>query len=245
MQIAEGVHLVGSGRLGFSISHPLDCHTYLVSSGGDAVLVDAGCGLGGERILSAIDASGVSRSAISKILLTHAHADHSGGAQQLAHALSAEIVASAEVGAMLKGPDEGAIGLEAARRGGTYPPNFTVPPTQVECRIEAGTIKAGRITIEAIATPGHSRGHLAYLVELGGRRLLFSGDLVFARGRVAILGTPDSEVHLLAKSLDDVAECSPDALLPGHAEVVLEGATDHIQIAVECFRRGQLPPSLV
>jgi hydroxyacylglutathione hydrolase len=245
LQLAEGVHLVGSGRLGFSTSHPLDCHTYLVSSESDAVLIDAGCGLGHDAILAAIDASGVSRRRISKILLTHAHADHAGGAASLARELGAEIVTSAEVAAMLRGPDEDAIGLESARRAGTYPPDFTVSPTLVDLSIGAGHFVAGGLAIEAIETPGHARGHFAYLLEIGRHRLLFSGDLVFARGRVVVLGTMDSDVPLLAASIKRVAALRPDVLLPGHGEIVLSGASEHVEAAVTCFRRGQLPPSLL
>jgi hydroxyacylglutathione hydrolase len=245
LQLAEGVHLVGSGRLGFSTSHPLDCHTYLVASKGDAVLIDAGCGLGQDAILAAIDASGVSRRQISKILLTHAHADHAGGAAGLAKALGAEVVASAEVAAMLRGPDEDAIGLEVARRAGTYPRDFGISPTRVDHSIGAGHVVAGGLAVEAVETPGHARGHLAYLFEVGRRRLLFSGDLVFARGRVVVLGTADSDVRLLATSIKTVAATRPDMLLPGHGEVVLHGAVEHIEAAVTCFRRGQLPPSLL
>jgi hydroxyacylglutathione hydrolase len=245
LQLAEGVHLVGSGRLGFSTSHPLDCHTYLVSSKGDAILVDAGCGLGHDAILAAIDASGVSRGQITKILLTHAHADHAGGAAGLVKALRVEVVASAEVAAMLAVPDEDAIGLEAARRAGTYPPDFTISPTRVDHTVGAGHLAAGELAIEAVETPGHADGHLAYMLEIGRRRLLFSGDLVFARGRVVVLGTPDSDVRLLGSSIRRVAALRPDMLLPGHGEVVLRDAGEHIEAAVSCFRRGQLPPSLL
>jgi hydroxyacylglutathione hydrolase len=245
LQLAEGVHLVGSGRLGFSTSHPLDCHTYLVSSNSDAVLIDAGCGLGQERILAAIDASGVTRNRISKILLTHAHADHAGGAVGLALELSAQIVASAEVAAILRGPDESALGLDVARRAGTYPPDFTVSPTRVDESIGSGRVTTGALALEAVETPGHAQGHLAYLLEIGRRRLLFSGDVVFARGRVVVLATPDSDVRMLATSMTRVAALRPDVLLPGHGEVVLSDAGDHIDAAVTCFRRGQLPPSLL
>lgn len=244
MQLAEGIHLVGSGRLGFSTSHDLDCHTYLVANDRDAILIDAGCGLGQELILSSIDAAGVPHAHVAMILLTHAHPDHAGGAAGLAQALGAEIVASAEVATMLAGPDEEAIGLEAARIAGTYPPDFTVPATRVGT-VAAGTIRVGGLAVETLQTPGHARGHLCYLIERRRSRYLFSGDLVFARGRVVVLGTHDSDVGLLAHSIETVAAAGADALLPGHGEVVMHEAGNHLSIAVECFRRGQLPPSLL
>jgi hydroxyacylglutathione hydrolase len=245
LHLAEGVHLVGSGRLGFSISHPLDCHTYLVSSKTGALLIDAGCGRGHEAILAAIDSTGVSRRQVSTILLTHAHADHAGGALDLAEELGAEIVASAEVAAMLRGPDEDAMGLAVARRAGVYPADFAVSPTRIARTIGSGAVGVDGFHIEAVETPGHAVGHLAYVLERGRRRLLFGGDLVFARGRVVVLGTPDSDVGLLAASLERVAALKPDSLLPGHGEVALNDGADHVDAAVACFRRGQLPPSFL
>lgn len=226
------------------MSHPLDCHTYLYAREKDAVLIDAGCGRGKESILAAIDSSGVPRHRISKILLTHAHADHAGGAADLAAALGAEVVASAEVATMLAGPDEDAIGLTLARRGGTYPTDFTIPPTSVSPAANQ-RIRAGDLVVDALETPGHARGHLAYLVELGGTRVLFSGDLVFARGRVVVLGSNDSDPASLAHSITEVAGVHPDTMLPGHGELVMSDAGAHISAAAECFRRGQIPPSLL
>lgn len=244
LQLADGLHLVASGRLGLSLSHPLDCHTYLVAAEKDAILIDAGCGRGQDSVLAAIDASGVPRDRISKILLTHAHADHSGGAAGLARALGAEILASPEVTSMLAGPDEDAIGLTRARIGGTYPTDFKVPPTSAVA-ISGSFVRAGDLVVDVLETPGHARGHLAFLVDLAGARILFSGDLVFARGRVVVLGTEDSDPAALARSIGEAARARPETLLAGHGELVMSDAGAHIGTAIECFRRGQLPPSLL
>ncbi len=61
--------------------------------------------------------------------------------------------------------------------------------------IEDGdTVLFGSATLEALHTPGHTPGHMCYLVRNGGMPwMLFSGDLLFAgdTGRVD-LGPPDS-----------------------------------------------------
>lgn len=54
MNVLPGVDLVGGGRLGFSLSDKHDSNVFLVHSDAEAVLIDAGCGLASERILSNI-----------------------------------------------------------------------------------------------------------------------------------------------------------------------------------------------
>ena len=46
MQLANRIHLVGSGSFGFDLSDPYDCHVYLVDGGSELALVDVGAGIG-------------------------------------------------------------------------------------------------------------------------------------------------------------------------------------------------------
>jgi len=82
-------------------------------------------------------------------------------------------------------------------------------------------------------------------VDAGGRTVLFSGDLVFSRGRVALLGTPDCDLGQLAVSLRRVAALRPDVLLPGHETLVLDNAHEHLDEAVAALDVQQLPPPLL
>ena len=52
MQLTTRVHVVGSGWLGFGLSHDLDCHVYLVNGLTEMALIDAGVGLEVERIVA-------------------------------------------------------------------------------------------------------------------------------------------------------------------------------------------------
>jgi len=40
------------------------------------------------------------------------------------------------------------------------------------------------LRFEAIETPGHTDGSLSYLVEIGGKRVAFTGDLICGQGRI-------------------------------------------------------------
>lgn len=236
------IHLVGSGRLGFSTTSAWDCNTYVLSARDDAVLIDAGCGLACDLILENIAAVG--GPPVSRILLTHAHADHAAGAGELAEALGAEVWASPEVATIVENGDEMAAGLSIAKRAGVYPEPVSLRPTHVARRVNAGQERVGGVAIEVIETPGHAHGHLCFLAELAGCRALFSGDVVFSRGRVVVLATPDSDIAALAGSVRLLAEAEPDALFPGHCEPVLTGATIHVEAAQQCFERGTIPPAL-
>lgn len=93
MKLTDNIWLVGSGAGGFSMTQPRDCHVYLVVDRGEAVLIDAGAGVDVDPILTQIDRCAVPRSTIGRIVLTHAHADHSGGAAALRNALNAQVLA--------------------------------------------------------------------------------------------------------------------------------------------------------
>jgi len=245
VNVLPGVHIVGSGSLGLSITHRDDSHVYLVASEDDAVLIDAGCGGDTDGIVARIRGTGIDPAAVSRILLTHAHPDHAAGANDLARALHAEVFADPEVADILRRADADAAGLTTARAAGLYPPPVELRPTSVTDLADRTTLDVGRIRIQAVATPGHAMGHLCFLAELDGCTALFSGDLVFARGRVAVLGTPDTHVALLADSVRRVRGLAPDALLPGHGTVVLRHAIEHLDVAIECFDHGALPPPLL
>lgn len=245
MKLLTGVHLVGSGALGHSLTDPHDSHVYLIEDGGAAVLVDAGCGLASDEILGRILAAGVEPTSVSKVLLTHAHADHAAGARRLAEALGAEIFASEPVAAILIAGDESACGLSLARTAGTYPDDVVLEPTACGVLKDGDEIKVGQLVITARATPGHADGHLCFIAEIAGVLAAFTGDLVFARGRVALLSTDDSRPAVLAQSIRRLAEFYPDVLFPGHGSFVLSHAGDHLRIAVEAFDTGRVPPQLV
>ena len=244
MLLTPSVRLVGSGWLGSSLTHALDCNVYLVGSADDAVLVDAGCGLGTAAILREIDESGIPRSAVRRILVTHSHADHAAGAAALAVELGAEVIASVETARILEHADEDAAGLVSARATGLYPPEVRLTPTPVTPIADRVSFSVGDGRMTTIATPGHATGHLCFLWE-NGIRAVFTGDLVFARGRVAVLAPPDTDVALLGTSVARVARTHPAAMFAGHGEPVLTEAPLHLEVAVRAFENHTLPPPLI
>ena len=83
MRITDEVYLVGGGAtLAFGLSDDPDCHVYLIDGGGELALVDCGMADGTSltRIVANIEAEGLAVGRLRKLLLTHYHMDHAGGA---------------------------------------------------------------------------------------------------------------------------------------------------------------------
>lgn len=170
MQLIHGVHLVGSGWLGLSLTHPLDSNVDLIVEGSAAALVDAGAGRDSHRILDQIAATGVTRIAFIAPL-THKHADHRGGAARLAAELDARVYTPAAIVPALAGADEDALDISAARRAGHYPSDYTVEPVHAEPIEHGMSLSISDVSLEVHATPGHTSDHHAYLLRRGDDRL--------------------------------------------------------------------------
>ena len=58
-------------------------------------------------------------------------------------------------------------------------------PIPVSAAFKNGDIHEWQgLKFEVIETPGHTDGSLTYLVELGGKRIAFTGDLIYAPGQI-------------------------------------------------------------
>jgi glyoxylase-like metal-dependent hydrolase (beta-lactamase superfamily II) len=90
------------------------------------------------------------------------------------------------------------------------------------------------IQVEAVGTPGHTEGSLSYLVNVGGRRVAFTGDLIYGAGKLWEFYSLQKRfpgmrgdywgfggaVDDLIASLDRVQERKPDLLVPSHGDVI-------------------------
>ncbi|MDQ7909408.1 MBL fold metallo-hydrolase [Phytohabitans sp. ZYX-F-186] len=242
--LLDSVWLVGSGTHPDALTDPHDCHCYLIWDGAGGLLVDTGTGLGTRRWLAAV-AEVCDPRALTGAVLTHYHADHAGGAAA-ARAAGIPLLAGAETAEALATGDEVRTSLAVARTAGVYPDGYRLAPATVD-RVLAGgdTIAAGGLRVEVVAAPGHCDGHLVLLLSTGGRTMLFSGDCLFAGGRVSIQALHDCRLDRYAETVIGLAGRDVDTLLPGHGPFVLDAARPDIQAAARSFRRLVPPPNVL
>ena len=239
MELFDGVYLVGSGE--FGISDAYDCHVYLVDGGDDAVLIDSGAGRDGGRIMENIGRR-MPPERVSRVLLTHTHADHSGGAPYFQSKGIKVIAPEGEMEFMRRRPDDVLEAFRRARRDGSYPEGYEYPFIEPDGIVRDGdVVQVGRASLRAIHTKGHSDGLLCYLLEMGGRRILFSGDYIFFNGRIGLLNCPGSDLGDYRREIGKLADLAIDALLPGHRMLALGGGQRHIAMAIDSLSRAFVP----
>ncbi|HYI24514.1 MAG TPA: MBL fold metallo-hydrolase [Thermomicrobiales bacterium] len=245
MQLTDHIHLIGSGRMGFNLTDEFDCHVYLVHHGGDAVIIDAGCGVDISPILAEIDRSGIPRTSIHRLLLTHAHGDHAGGTLALHDALGVDVWASPEAAEWVRTGDEAGISLDRAREPGGYPEGYVFQACPVAGELRNGDrIPIGDLDLEVIETPGHCRGHLSFLLHRPGGTDLFCGDAAFARGRILLQYIHDCSVVDSCESVRTLYQKKPDGFYPGHAEFSVHRGWKHLYEAMGSIVSALPPPQL-
>lgn len=242
VRLTGRISVVGGGATGLGISHALDPNVYLLSGGEELALVDAGAGRGEDRILENVRSLGYEPGQIKHIFLTHAHADHAGGAASLTERLGARVYLSELELEALENADEEALGLSIARRNGYYPENYRLRACKVDVALRGDErLRCGDLELLVIPTPGHSTGSVCFLVETEEGVALFAGDTVFAGGRISLIVAPGSDLLAMQESVAGLRGLHVRSLLPGHGIFPLEGGQEHIDQAIEAFAT-MLPP---
>jgi glyoxylase-like metal-dependent hydrolase (beta-lactamase superfamily II) len=233
--------------MGFDLSDAFDCHVYLVDGGDEAAIVDVGSGYGVEAILANVDAAGLPRDRVRHVVLTHAHADHAGGAARLRSLLPrARFYAAAPAASWIRDGDEEAFSLAGAKRAGYYPQSYVLEPCEVDTEIAHGDrIGVGAVGLEVHATPGHADGQAALLLDDDGVRSLFSADAIFHNGHIFLQATHDTRVDAQIRTLRHLRGLEIDALFPGHLTISCTNAQRHIERANEALDRIMLPNQLL
>lgn len=244
--ISPDVYLVASGKLGYDWTHPADCNVYLIDAGEELALVDAGTGLSENAILRHIEGCGFDPGRVTRLLLTHLHADHSGGAAKLRRATGARTAVLSASAGVLEAAEEEKIDLPRAIAAGFYPSDYRWEACPVDDALRDGQqLALGRYQVTVLHTPGHSAYDTCYLFDAGdGVPFLFSGDTVFHGGRISILSTRDFHLQQLASSMDRLAAVSFGTMLPGHGLPVLGNGPDHVRTARDIFARLGVPETI-
>lgn len=246
MRLSKSVYLIASGRAGCFLTHSADCNAYAIDCGGTFLLIDSGSGADSNRIFEVLEADGIRRDAIKALLLTHGHLDHAGGACEIAEHLQIPIWASPATAAAIEAGDEEAISLAEAKRAGVYNSSMRLRPCSVSERMNGGDpIRVGETTVRPLATPGHSRDLLSWLIETPDGLMAFTGDTVFHEGRILISNTWDCDPAAYARSLRELSKCPIEGLFPGHSIWSLHEGRDQVAKCLPYLDKLLLPPNLL
>jgi hydroxyacylglutathione hydrolase len=152
-----------------------------------AAVVDPGGDL--PRIRQAITEAGV---AVEKILLTHGHIDHAGGAAELKEAL----------GVPVEGPHEADLFLlqNLAEQGRAYGIPGVRPIVPDRWLREGDKVSVGEIEFDVLHCPGHSPGSVVFVSPVG--RFALVGDVLF-QGSVGRTDLPGGDSQALIRSITE------------------------------------------
>ncbi|UFU04471.1 MBL fold metallo-hydrolase [Ruania suaedae] len=207
------------------------CHVYVIRAAESTdgrrtgISIDFGSG----RVLDLLDELGLE--AITDVLMTHHHRDQAQGLPRAVaagiavHVPPVEAELFSDVDAMWAARE---VGNNYNLRTDRFSLLEPVPITSTVP--EYRSAEYGGITVHTLPTPGHTPGSVTYLVEAGGRRLAFTGDLLYGPGKVwSLLATQWSYTEnegptMAVLACDLLAAEEPDVLLPSHGEVMDPGS---------------------
>jgi hydroxyacylglutathione hydrolase len=170
-----------------------------------AAVVDPGGDV--SKILDAVAKLGVT---VEKILITHGHIDHAGGAAELREKL----------GVTIEGPHKADDFLlqdlpESGVRFGQHDARVVTPDRWL---VDGDIVEAAGFTFRIIEAPGHSPGSVVFFNEA--QRFAFMGDVLFknAIGRTDL--RQSNHAHLMTAIREKILPLGDDVVfLPGHGEM--------------------------
>lgn len=214
---AEGVHSLSVGPV----------NVFLIEDGRDLCLVDTGLPGSADAILAAITGLGRAPGDLKHIVLTHAHADHIGGATALVEATGAQT--------WMHPLDKPIAEGEVKQRPLKPAPNLfmnvmyfflsrskpVVEPVNIDHLIGDGDVLPFAGGITAIHVPGHCAGQVALLWPR--RKVLFAADVC---ANLTGLGPPlgYEDIGEGRRSQEKLASLAFETACFGHGKPILEGA---------------------
>jgi glyoxylase-like metal-dependent hydrolase (beta-lactamase superfamily II) len=199
-EIVRDIFIVG----GPDITDGRDACIYLINLG-ELVLIDTGAGWSIDKIISNVQSLGLNCKNLSKVLLTHCHIDHIGGAPEIKKRFGSKIYIH-----KLDAPplENGDPILTAAS---WYQTSF--PPTQVDVKfnLPEEILTIGEQKIICLHTPGHTPGSICIYLDRDRKRILFAQDL-----HGPILPEFGSNLADWDRSTNKLLDLDADILCEGH-----------------------------
>jgi glyoxylase-like metal-dependent hydrolase (beta-lactamase superfamily II) len=197
------------------------CNVYLVRRGDRALIVDSGLGLVSE-VLERLEVRQV-----EWVLHTHFHRDQCDGTTAFAARGAKVAVPQKEIG-YFAGADGFWRGRQIYDNYNTYNDFFApIAPIAVDQSLaDYGTFAWQGIEFAVIPAPGHTKGGVALVAEIDGRRVAFTGDAIHYSGSPWTLFDLEwsygqqTGLQALSLTLETLAGMGLELLLPSHGEPI-------------------------
>lgn len=181
------------------------CHSYLIM-GEKNTLVDPGAREAGQHLASMLHQLNLKMDDIDDVIYTHCHYDHTGAGEFFPHS---KVYAHSLCRSKLLYQEEQTI----------HALKYQVDlPTRIpDIELNQGDIyQHGDWSWEILHTPGHSDDGICLLEK--NKKILISGDTVFALGVPALITDSGSDASLIY-SIEKLMQYQFDIILPGHGRI--------------------------
>ena len=250
MNIAKNIFTY-LGRSGDSIRRGAGSSNVTVVRGARLAVIDPGVWVGNAfgAVVGQMGGEGLHLEAISHVLLTHGHWDHMNAAGYLQCRCGACLAVSAEDRAAVEDREQFFREFDQSDHKAFQSELVPLPrsliklilwysfgkqPVMTVDRVvrDGDRIDVGRI-LEVIGVPGHTPGHVGYLVEDCGA--LVTGDLFDFENSIGMDVTNfRSDVSVAMKSIEKVISLGPEVAIPGHGQPIVgrKNVTERLEHAL-------------
>lgn len=254
--LGDGIHRIA---VPLPFPAPSSVNSYVFEGSKGLTLLDVGVRdeRGYEAIVDTLEDHGFTLSDVTRIIGSHLHVDHIGGARRLVEELDAEFIMHESTAASLPWYNDwstrtGRFAAYTATHGApadvvdklahgwTRPEwyDIAISPSHPVADGDRIPLEDGRY-LDVVYTPGHQENHIALIDSRTG--IWFSGDHILPRISPFIPHVSDSvdTLGVYLESVERVAEAEAGLMLPGHGAVIDHGEARARQIQAHHARRLQ------
>lgn len=183
------------------------CHVYLIKTETKNILIDTGIDINFQMLKETLLSLGLEIIDIDLIINTHEHFDHIGANKYF---FEKSLIAAGRYSATKIEQQDEYVTMYGKYEADHY---RTKPHIWLENRT---LFDLGDIHLKIIETPGHTSGCICIYEPF--KRLLFSGDTVFAGGKLSLIA-PSGSAGDYINSIERLNTLKINYIFPGHGKI--------------------------